>query len=552
MTWGTFDPDEGLVFVPLGGVGEIGMNLYAYGCDGRWLAVDCGVAFRDDKAPGTEVVMADPQFLADRRASLDGLVLTHAHEDHIGAVAQLWPRLRCPVYGTAFTLAMLEGKLAEAGIEIPLTRIPLGGSFSCGPFDLRYVTLTHSIPEPSALVIATPYGTVVHSGDWKLDESPLVGEGFDRAALSALGDAGVLAVVGDSTNAPVPGRSGSEAGAREALVAAMASVRGRVVVGCFASNAARVESIAHAAGLAGRDVCLLGRSLHRVVEASAAAGRPLDLGRVVPEADAGSVPDGRICMIATGSQGEPRAALARIAQGTHPGVSLGAGDTVIFSSRVIPGNERAVLDVQNALVSLGVEILTARELPGIHVSGHPAQDELKSLYGWLRPRILIPVHGESLHLDAHARLGKSLGIPNVIVPFDGVVVRIAPGEAEKIGTVPVGRLAQDGTRLLSLESETLRNRRRIMYNGMAVVTLVIDGKGDLQLPPRIAAPGLLEEGDAAVASAVEAAIEAVRQVSETGRPREDLLQETVRRAVRRCLRVATGKRPVTLVQVMKV
>ncbi|MGE4528716.1 MAG: ribonuclease J [Rhodospirillaceae bacterium] len=554
MTWATHDPEEGLVLVPLGGVGEIGMNLYAYGCDGQWLVVDCGISFHDDATPGVDVLMADPTFLAERKESVCGLVLTHAHEDHIGAVGHLWPSLDCPIYATPFTLAMLDGKLKEADLDPPVVTVPVGGSCTCGPFDIRFVALTHSIPEPSALFIKTPYGDVVHSGDWKLDPGPLLGRPVAEETLRAIGDAGVLAVVGDSTNAQVAGHSGSEADVRTALTREIAKCKGRVAVGCFASNAARVESIAKAARAAGRDVCLLGRSLHRVVEACETIGQPLDIGPLISEADAGYIPDDRILFIATGSQGEPRAALARISGATHPNVKLGEGDTVIFSSRVIPGNERAVLDVQNRFAGIGVEVVTARDFPDIHVSGHPAQEELETFYRLLRPQTLVTVHGENLHMEAHARLAQNVGIQKVIVPFDGVVVRLAPGEPEKVGTVPSGRLALDGNRLLDRDSEILRNRRRIMYNGCVVVTLVVDGKGELPRSPTIMAPGLLDAGrEGPIAElAIDAALDAIRQMPVKNRRQDDVLQETVRRAVRRLLYAETGKKPVAYVQVIRV
>ncbi|MBN2751141.1 MAG: ribonuclease J [Rhodospirillaceae bacterium] len=553
MSWATHDPEEGLVFVPLGGVGQIGMNLYAYGCDGQWLVVDCGITFRDEMAPGVEVLMADPTFLAERKDAICGLILTHAHEDHIGAVPHLWPYLECPIYGTPFTLAMLEGKLKEADLEPPVTVVPVGGTCSCGPFDIRFVALTHSIPEPSALLIKTPYGDLIHSGDWKLDPDPLIVRPVQEDILRDIGDAGVLAVIGDSTNAQISGHSGSEATVYQALVCEIAKCRGRVAVGCFASNAARVESIARAARAAGRDVCLLGRSLHRIVEVSESVGHPLDVGALISESDAGYIPDDRILFIVTGSQGEPRAALARIAANTHPNIRLGEGDTVIFSSRVIPGNERSVLDIQNRLVALGVDILTSRDCPDIHVSGHPAQEELETFYRLLRPDMLVTMHGENLHMEAHAKLAQSVGIQKVIVPFNGVVVRLAPGAPEKVGTVPSGRLALDGVRLIDRDSEILRNRRRIMYNGCVVVTLVVDGKGELPRPPCITAPGLLDaENEGLIADlAVDAAIDAVRQMPVKSRRHDEGLQEAVRRAVRRVLHVQTGKKPVTYVQVFR-
>jgi len=554
MTWATHDPDEGLVFVPLGGVGEIGMNLYAYGCDGQWLIVDCGISFRDELAPGVEVLFADHEFLVERKDAICGMVLTHAHEDHIGAVPHLWNDFQCPIYATPFTLAMLDGKLREAGLDVPCNKIQPGGSFSCGPFDLRFVALTHSIPEPSAVVISTPYGNVIHSGDWKLDPDPLMGNAVQEQILQEIGDAGVLAIIGDSTNAPLEGHSGSEATVREALEREiLARPKGRIAVGGFASNAARVESIAKAARAAGREVCLLGRSLHRIVEACETANIPLDIGPIVDEADAGYIPNDKILFIATGSQGEPRAALSRIAVNNHPNISLSKGDTVVFSSRIIPGNERGVLDLQNHLVALGVELVTSRDCPDIHVSGHPAQEELETFYTLLRPEILVTVHGENIHLKAHAAIAEKLGIQKVIVPSDGVVVRLSPGEGEKIGTVPSGKLALDGHRILSRDSEILRNRRRIMYNGCAVVTLAVDADGQIPQPPTLTAPGLLDVDDGPIADyAVDAAIQAVRQMPDKNRRDDAYLHEMVRRAVRRALHQQTGKRPVTYVHIVRV
>ncbi len=553
MSRASSNPDKGLVLAPLGGVGEIGMNLYAYGCDGKWLIVDCGIIFQDDHAPGVEVLMPDPTFLAERRDNIVGMVLTHAHEDHIGAVAHLWRAFGCPIYATPFTLAMLEGKLKETGVEPKIHSVALDGTVACGPFSVRFVALTHSIPEPSALAITTPYGTIIHSGDWKMDPSPILGQAVQEDVLRAIGDAGVLAVVGDSTNAQVKGQAGSEQSVREALAREIKACKGCVAVGCFASNAARVESVVWAAREAGREVCLLGRSLYRVVEACRVSNNALDIGRLIPESEAGYIPNDRILFIATGSQGEPRAALARIASNTHPHVNLGAGDTVIFSSRVIPGNEREVLTVQNRLVALGVEIVTARENPAIHVSGHPAQDELARFYELLRPQSLVTVHGENLHMEAHAKLARSVGIQNVIVPLDGVLVRLAPGTPEKVGTVQSGRLALDGNRLIDRDSEILRNRRRIMYNGCVVVTMVVSGTGELLRPPSLTAPGLLDlQDEEPTELALDAAAEAVRQTPVKGRRQDEVLQEAVRRAVRRSLLASTGKKPVTCVQIIRI
>ncbi|HER20280.1 MAG TPA: ribonuclease J, partial [Chromatiales bacterium] len=381
----SFDIDrlgpKDLVFVPLGGAGEIGMNLNLYGHAGKWLMVDLGITFGDDSTPGIEIIMPDPAFIAERRDDLAGLVLTHAHEDHLGAVHWLWPQLRCPIYATPFTAAVLRRKLAEAGLEreATITEVPMSGRFEVGPFALELVTLTHSIPEPNAVVIRTGAGTVLHTGDWKLDPDPLVGPTADEKALMRAGEEGVLAMVCDSTNVLVPGTSGSEAEVRENLVELVGRMENRVAVAAFASNVARVETICRAAEAHGRRIALVGRSLKRIVEAAQETGYLTDLPPFLPEADVGYLPRDEVLLICTGSQGEPRSALSRIADDDHPDVVLEAGDTVIFSSREIPGNERSIGRLQNKLASLGIDIVTARD-EFVHVSGHPARDELVQMY----------------------------------------------------------------------------------------------------------------------------------------------------------------------------
>jgi ribonuclease J len=543
-----------LLFLALGGAGEIGMNLNLYGHAGRWLMVDLGIAFGDDATPGIEVVMPDPAFIEAERENLVGLVLTHAHEDHIGAVPYLWPRLRCPIYATPFTAAVLRRKMVESEFDdpLPLTEIPLSGRFRIPPFELELVTLTHSIPEPNAVVIRTPVGTVLHTGDWKLDPEPLIGSVTDEAALRRIGEAGVLAMVCDSTNALVPGQSGSEASVRDSLDALIGRAKQRVAVACFSSNVARLDSVAKAAARHDRHVALVGRSLWRINQAARETGYLADLPDFVSEHDANYLPREKTVLLCTGSQGEPRSALARIARGDHPAVQLEAGDTVIFSSRVIPGNERDIGRLQNDLVGRGIELVTARDHE-VHVSGHPAQDELAQMYQWVRPRIAVPVHGEARHMQAHARLAQSCQVPEAVVPSNGAVIRLAPGPAEKIDEVPAGRLGLDGTALIRLDGQTIRLRHRMLHNGAAVATLVMNGEGRLKTEPRIALQGLFEPAEvetaaAEVAAAVRTAVEAL---SAADRRSDEAVRETARIAVRRALNAKRGKKPLTDVHLIR-
>ena len=543
-----------LLFLPLGGSGEIGMNLNLYGHAGRWLMVDLGIAFGDDATPGIEVIMPDPAFIEAERKNLVGLVLTHAHEDHIGAVPYLWPRLGCPIYATPFTAAVLRRKMTESQFEdpLPLTEIPLSGRFSIPPFELEFVTLTHSIPEPNAVVIRTPAGTVLHTGDWKLDPEPLIGPITDEAALRRIGGEGVLAMVCDSTNALVPGESGSEATVRDSLDGLIGRAKQRVAVACFSSNVARLESVAKAAARHDRHVALVGRSLWRINQAARETGYLADVPDFVSEHDANYLPREKTVLLCTGSQGEPRSALARIARGDHPAVQLEAGDTVIFSSRVIPGNERAIGQLQNDLVRLGIELVTERD-HDVHVSGHPAQDELAQMYQWVRPRIAVPVHGEPRHMMAHARLALSCQVPEAIVPSNGALIRLAPGPAAKIDELPSGRLGLDGTALIRLDGETLRLRHRMMHNGAAVATLVMNGEGRLKAEPRIAIQGLFEpeEIEAAAADAAAAVRDALDRLSAADRRLDDVVKETARIAVRRAVNARRGKKPLTEVHLIR-
>jgi ribonuclease J len=547
--------DAELLFLPLGGAGEIGMNLNLYGHAGAWLMVDLGITFGDASTPGIDVIMPDPSFIEERRDQLAGLVLTHAHEDHLGAVAYLWDRLRCPVYATPFTAAVLRRKLTEAGLleRVPLTEIPLSGRFTVGPFAIELITLTHSIPEPNALVIETPVGRVMHTGDWKLDPDPLVGPTADEKALIRVGEAGVLAMVCDSTNVLVSGDSGSEADVRDTLLDIVGRYENRVAVACFASNVARLETIARVGAAHGRDVALVGRSLWRIYEAAKETGYMQDLPPFLTERDVGYLPRERVLMICTGSQGEPRSALARIAAGDHPEVSLESGDTVIFSSRIIPGNEISINRMHNRLSELGVQVVTTNE-EHVHVSGHPARDELAQMYQWIRPRIAVPVHGEPRHLVAHAKLALECQVPEAVVVQNGAMVCLAPGRAEIIDEVFTGRLAVDGRHLVDLESSAIRDRRRMIYHGSAVATVILGRDGELHGLPIVSLHGIEpgEREDAILPPVVEAVADAVNALSDRDRSDDEQVSEAARRAVRRALRQISGKRPHTEVHLVRV
>jgi len=544
---------DGLVYVPIGGAGEIGMNMYAYGCQGKWIVIECGITFGNETTPGIDVMTADPAFLEELGDDLLAMILTHAHEDHQGATAYLWPRLECPVYATQFTAAMVRTRLAEEGLldRVPLKEVPLKGAIELGPFRLRLITVTHSIPEPNALAIETPLGRIVHTGDWKLDPDPLIGEVTDETAFRGLGKKGILAMVCDSTNVFVPGDSGSEGDVRRALTEVIGRYRNRVAVACFASNVARIESIALAAEANGRDVALIGRSLWRVTEIARECGYLEGIKPFLTEHDAGFVPRGRILLICTGSQGERGSALARISQHDHANIVLEDGDAVLFSSRNIPGNERNIYAMQDRLVHDGVEILTGRDAP-IHVSGHPARDELARLYDWVRPGISVPMHGEHRHLREHAAFARSLGINDTRIVADGAALKLAPGEPEIVGQVQVGRLGLDGKRLVPLEDDLLAERRRMNFSGFAFVSVGVDSRGRLADKPLISLRGLATvEEETDLAEDIEAAIERVTERRARRKWDPDRLSEDIRLAVRRAVSRAIGKKPVTEVHVFR-
>jgi ribonuclease J len=541
------------VFVPLGGVGEIGMNLYLYGYgppgDREWLIVDMGITFGSDSEPGVDVILPDIRFLEEERPNLKGLLLTHAHEDHFGAVVELWPRLGgVTVYATPFTAAMLKSKLAESGLlrDFPLEVMPMGGRRSIGPFDVELVSMSHSIPEPSAVVLRTDLGTVLHTGDWKLDENPLTSAPTDEARLRALGEEGVTALICDSTNAVRDGVSASEADVALTLERLIREAPRCVGVTTFASNVARIRSVANGARAAGRKLVVVGRAMHRVIEAAQETGYlDADLP-VLQETEFERIPPRKVVALCTGSQGEARAAMARIALGEHPNVELESGDRVIFSSRTIPGNEKAVGRVQNGLSDLGVEVITDQDAP-VHVSGHPRRGELEQLYGWLRPDIAVPMHGEGRHLEAHARLAEKLGVRKVMRARNGAMVRLAPGLAAIIDDVPVGRLYRDGAIITRADDGQVRERRKLSFAGSVSVSLVLSEKGALLADPEVALTGLPAtdaQGTLFETIAREATIGTIESIPRPRRKDRALVSEAVRRSVRAAINQAWGKRPV--------
>jgi ribonuclease J len=547
------DADSGdLAFLPLGGTGEIGMNLNLYRCDGKWLAVDCGIGFGGAAHPEVDVMMPDPSFIAERRDRLVGLVITHAHEDHIGAVAWLWPQLRCPVYATPFAASVLRRKLGEVQLlnQVKLHVIQPGGAIELAPFSLRFMRVTHSIPEAQALVIETPHGVLLHTGDWKLDPQPLIGPPTDEAAFAALGEKGVLAMICDSTNAMVEGHSGSEAEVRQSLSALIRSLRGRVAVTCFASNVARVESVASAAHAAERSVALVGRSLRNLDAAARECGYLRDLPPFLTENDVDDVPDDNLLILVTGSQGEPRSALARIALDTHPRVALGEGDTVVFSSRVIPGNERAIGTVQDNLVRRGVNLMTDMDHL-VHVSGHPARDELRRLYRLVKPRYSVPTHGEWRHLSAHAALAQEAGAKPIMLE-DGDILSLAPGTPEVIDSAPVGKLVLDGNRLTPLTGGVMSARRRMLFNGVVLGSLAVDAAGKRRGEPRVSAPGLFDGDDTEISRITQDFADAIDDLPVSLRCDDAALGDAARAALRRALGRRLQKRPMVDVHLLRI
>ncbi|WP_375421972.1 ribonuclease J [uncultured Sphingomonas sp.] len=532
-----------LLFCALGGSGEIGMNVNLYGCNGKWVMVDCGITFADAGYPGIDVILPDLSFIEDRINDLVGIVLTHGHEDHIGALPYLAEDLGVPLYATPFTTGLIRGKLEEEGIanRVKLHMIQPGKSFQLGPFGFTFVELSHSIPEPNALIIDTPAGRVFHTGDWKLDATPVIGKPTSPEALAAIGDKGIDVLVCDSTNVFNAEASGSESTVRRGLAEAIAKARGRVVVTTFASNAARLQTLGEVARETGRKLCVTGRSLDRILKVARACGYLKDFPETVDPETAMRLPRNKVLIVATGGQGEPRAALARIADGSHT-VKLELGDSVIFSSKQIPGNEVAIGRIQNILAGRGVEMITERQAH-VHVSGHPGRPELAQMYKWIRPELLVPVHGEMRHLMEQARFGLSEGIPQTIVQMDGDILRLLPGGAKKIGNAEVGRLVLDGDVILPSDGTTINERRKVSLHGQISVAVAIGRDGRAIGTPQVRLQGIPVEEDRI--AFVEDAVAAVAEAMRSGGKRErDRLREDVRLAVRKIATRWTGKKPI--------
>ncbi|MEJ0012935.1 MAG: ribonuclease J [Bauldia sp.] len=544
-----------LVMLPLGGVGEIGMNLMLYGVgrkhDRQWLAIDFGVAFAHADLPGVDLVFPDIAYLEEERTNLAGIVITHAHEDHFGALIDLWPRLRVPVYATAFTANLLAAKvLSEPGAQaVPVTIVKPGERIKVGLFDVEYINVAHSIPESHALAIRTPLGTILHTGDWKLDDTPTVGLPTDAARLKAIGEEGVLALVCDSTNAMREGRSPSETEVARELADIVKHAKGRVAFTTFASNVGRIRSIALAAQAARRNVVISGRALRRVIEVADELHMLDGLPPFLDEDSFAHLPRDKVVLILTGSQGETRASMARVAIDDHPRIELVPGDLVVFSARAIPGNELEINRIINALTARGVRVMTDRDRL-VHVSGHPRRGELTEMYAWTKPQIAVPVHGEPMHMAAHAELARDLGVPTVITIKDGVVTRLSPEPVKEVDTIEVGRLYKDGNLIGSLEGVGVAERRKLSFAGHVAVSLVVNRKGEQAADPDIALTGLPlkdAEGQPLEDTVMNAILGTLESIPRPQKRDQDVLAEAVRRAVRSAVAEAWGKKPICTV-----
>ena len=548
--------EDEVVFLGLGGLGEIGLNVYLYGIgpedDRRWLMVDLGLTFAEEHEPGIEVVLPDLRFIEEERGALAGIILTHAHEDHYGAVVDLWERLRAPIYATPFTAGMLRAKLAENGgaTRPSITVVEMGSRFKVGPFDVELVTMAHSIPEPSGVAIRTPHGIIFHTADWKLDRTPLVGDPTDEEKIRSFAGEGVRALVCDSTNAFREGRSPSETEVAESLKTIIAGAKRRVAVTTFASNVARIRAIADAAKATRRHLVVAGRAMHRVIQVAIDTGYLPEDFRYLDQDQFGYLEPDEVLMLCTGSQGEPRAALSRISEGEHPDIRLGQGDLVIYSSRTIPGNEKAVNRVQNNLALLGVDILTDADAL-VHVTGHPRREELKEMYGWLKPAVAVPMHGEARHLKEHMWLAKAAGVLDVHALRNGEMVRLAPDPVAIIDEAPVGRLYRDGRLIVSSEG-SVRDRRRLGYAGMVAVAIALGRRGELLAEPQLAMDGIpdVTADGLPMAEVVLNAVDGTLRSLPGGKRRDvELVRDAVRRSVRAAVDQVWGKKPIAKILV---
>ena len=486
----TYLPKNEILFSPIGGVGQIGMNFYLYGTQGKWIIVDLGITFgNSEETPGIDIILPNPEFVKKNKKNLLGIIITHAHMDHIGAVGHLWPQLQCPVYATPFAAAVLKRNLKELKIKPNfLKNIALDSNFKLGPFEIDVISTTHSIPEPNALGIKTKFGNILHTGDWKIDPRPLVGRNFNQRKLESFGKKGVLAIVSDSTNSNVEGHSGSEEKLRESLIKIIKKTRNRIAITSFSSNLARLETFAHIAKESGKAAALCGRSLWTMYKAALDSGYLKNIKPFLDEREAMEYPREQILLICTGSQGEPRAALSRIANDMHQNIFLEEGDTVIFSSKVIPGNERSITKVQNDLKERNINVVTESD-EFVHVSGHPHIEELKKMYNWIKPEIVIPVHGEYHHLKGNVEIAKKCGIKTGLILKNGLLLKIGPGEPKVIGTIPSGRLMLDGKKIIPINEEAIKNRKKMLYNGTILISLALNKDNKIISKPVISSKG---------------------------------------------------------------
>ena len=549
-----------LIFCPLGGSGEIGMNMNLYGYgeknNHQWIIIDIGVGFVDDSVPGIDLMVPDPDFILQRKDDLLGILLTHAHEDHIGAIALLWPSLECPIYATPFTATLIKEKFREKKINIGshLKIIELNGNVKIGPFDINYVTLTHSILEPNALQIKTPHGTLLHTGDWKCDTDPLIGKQMDEIKLKEIGKQGVLAMICDSTNIFTEGRSGSEKDVRESMLTVFENIKKKIIVTTFASNVARMETVFKCAEKVGRHLSLVGRSMHRIYNTARECGYLQNIKPPLDPRDAKKIPRDKIVYLCTGSQGEPLGAMNRIVNQEHPDVYLDEGDTVIFSSRIIPGNEKKLFKIHNQLVKNNINVIS-EENAFIHVSGHPGRDEMRDMYEWIKPKISIPVHGEHRHMKEHYDFAMSLGVPQPMLIENGDMIRIAPGEPKIIDKVHNGKLYVDGNRVIDDQSRFLKDRKNIAHNGLMDVTLIISKKGNLDRNPIINIRGLPfndEELDECFYEMEDEILKTSKAYSLNNKKHEKNLIDALKSNLKKIIYSKTRKRPYTNITLIRV
>ena len=548
-----------LVYCSLGGAGEIGMNLnlFGYGKPGeyKWIIVDIGVTFSDDNIPGIEVILPNPEFIADQKENLLGIVLTHAHEDHVGAIAHLWPMLECPIYATPFTAAIVREKFKELKINIGshLKIVKLGGNVKLGAFDIDYVTLTHSILEPNGLAITTPEGVVLHTADWKIDDDPLIGEKTDIKKLTEIGKKGVLAMVCDSTNIFNLGSSGSESLVRTGLFTVLEKMKNRIVITSFASNVARMETVFKVAEKIGRQVCLVGRSMNRIYQLARQCNYLQDIKVPIDVRDSKKIPKNKIVFLCTGSQGEQRAALARIANGTHPDLQLEKDDNVIFSSRIIPGNEKRLFKIFNDFSKNDINVLS-EENSMIHVSGHPAREDLKKMYNWIKPKILIPVHGEQRHMTEHINFAKEMGVKFPIKVSNGEIIRLSPGEPKVVDKVTWGRVYLDGKVLIDNDSPVLKERRNMAANGYMEITVLISKNGQIKNNPVITLKGipLIDEDASEIEYDLEDIVmDTCKTFNLNNSKQEKNLIDTLKGNCRKLINDKSGKKPLVNINLVR-